>query len=360
MRVAVSLLGALLALAACVKEESGAQTLRSVLVRTVRLGSADSLNVYSGEVRAHVEAELGFRVSGKMVERRVKLGDTVRRGQILARLDPQDIALSASAAHAQVSAAEADLKLAGVEYERVKQLAIRDFVSASVVDQRHTALLAAQSRLKQAQAQASVASNQTGYANLIADGDGKVTAVLAEAGQIIAAGQPVMRLTRGDGTEVQIYVPEKRIAAVKLGAQVMVRPWTDPNVALLGKVTEVGAAADSATRTFPVRVAVQGAGLALGATAAVVFPGAAAARVVLPNGAVIARDGGSAVWIVGRDGRLSLRRVDVAALREDGVVISRGLADGDQVAVVGAHTLAAGMKVKAQAEATPVSLDPAR
>lgn len=360
MRVVVSLLCVAMALISCSREEGGKVEARPVLVRTVRLGSADSVNVYSGEVRARYETDLGFRVAGKMVERRIKLGDSVRQGQVLARIDPRDYALSASAAKAQVAAAEADLKLANVEYERVRQLASRDFVSASVVDQRRTALLAAQSRLKQAQDQAQAAVNQTGYTTLDADRDGKVTGVFAEAGQIVAAGQPVIRLTRGDEREVQIYVPEKRIAAVRIGASALVRPWTDPNVAILGKVREVGVAADAATRTFPVRVSVEGSALALGATAAVSFPGSESARIVLPSGAVIARAGTSSVWIVGRDGRVAERRVDVASLREDGIVISRGLADGDQVAVVGAHTLVAGMKVKPVPEGKPVSLDSTR
>ena len=235
--------------AGCAKEVEKKEAPRPALVRQISLGETGQAFVYSGEVRARHEVDLGFRVGGKILERRVNLGDRVRRGQLLVKLDPKDVTLAASAAKAQVAAAEADENLAQVEYERARALAAKNYVSGSVVDQRLSTLLAAQARLKQTRSQADIAVNQNAYADLLADRDGVVTQVVADAGQVVAVGQPVVRLADSIEREVLIYVPERRIAGLKPGAAALVRSWALPEQTFDAEVREVGAAADSATRT---------------------------------------------------------------------------------------------------------------
>jgi RND family efflux transporter MFP subunit len=349
-----------IAVAGCAKEAEKKDAPRPALVRQISLGDTERAFVYSGEVRARHEVDLGFRVGGKILERRVNLGDRVRRGQLLARLDPKDVALAANAAKAQVAAAEADEKLAESEYERTHSLAAKNYVSSSVVDQRFSALLAAQARLKQTRSQADIALNQNAYADLLADRDGVVTQIAADAGQVVAVGQPVVRLADSIEREVLIYVPERRIAGLKPGAAALVRPWAAPEQTFEAEVREVGAAADSATRTYPVRVRIKGDTdqFALGSTAAVAFSGEVSpGSVVLPHGAVVQRDGKALVWVVGQDGVVQPRNVEVGGLREDGAVIKAGLANGDKVVVVGAYKLVAGMRVTPMPESAPAALD---
>ncbi|WP_374603414.1 efflux RND transporter periplasmic adaptor subunit [Niveibacterium sp.] len=351
-----------LTLAACSHEAPPQPAPRAAVVRTVGLGDTAQLAVYAGEVRARHEIDLAFRVGGKVLERNVTLGSRVKKGDLLARIDPQDVELNAEAAKAQVVAASADLALAKAEFDRSKALSDQHFISGSVLDQKRAALLAAQARLQQARAQADVASNQSGYSRLVADRDGAITATPVEAGQVVAAGQTVLRIAASNEREVLIYVPEQRIAGIKTGTPVGVRPWAAQDQVFEGAVREVAAAADTTTRTYAVRISVPRADdkLALGATAAVAFPTQQKSSIVLPHGALIQKSGAPSVWVVSADGTLQPRSVKVGAWREDGALIESGLANGDRVVVVGAHRLAAGDKVKPVPDNTPVALDSQR
>lgn len=350
---------AVLILGACAKAPEPEAPPRAVLVREVGRSTVGNLAVLTGEVRARHEADLAFRVGGKLLERRVDLGAPVRQGQVLARLDPQDVELAASSARAAVVAAEADVALARVEFERARELRARNFVSGSVLDARTTALQGAEARLAQARAQAAVAGNQAAYASLLADGDGVVTAVLAEPGQVVAPGQPVVRVARQGEREVLVYLPESRHRQVAVGASVEVRPWAEAERRYPGRVREVAAAADATTRTYALRVSVAGAdeALPLGSTAVVLFAGEAADQVLLPLPAVTRQGDSGSVWVVDAAGVVTPRPVEVAAFREDGVVIKAGLQPQDRVVVAGGHTLVAGQKVRAVDETAPVALD---
>lgn len=340
---------------------------RAVLVRTVAGDAAPAGHVYSGEVRARIESELGFRVGGKLVERAVDVGANVAAGAVLARLDPADTRLAADAAQAAVVAAEADLALARTEYVRAEELAARKFVSTSVLDARRTALQAAQARLRQARAQAQNAANQAGYTRLEAPAAGVVTAVLAEPGQVLAAGQPVFRLARPDEREVLIHVPEGRAAEVQVGMAARVRPWASPGREYAGRVREVAPAADPATRSYALRVAVSGADadLALGATASVAFdpPGTAEQGVLVPLAAVSRSPDdpqGGTVWVVAEDDTVRPLAVGVLAWREDGALLRSDLPARSRLVLAGVHTLVAGETVRAVEEGSPVMLDVAR
>lgn len=335
---------------------------RPVVTMTIGAAAVAGLAVYAGEIRARHEADLSFRIGGKLVERRVDLGDRVRRGQMLARLDAGDAELAAAAATAQRAAAEADLALARAEYERARSLAEKKFVSGTVVDTRHAQWQAAAARLDQLRAQASVAGNQVGYTTLHADRDGVITAVPGEAGQVVSAGQAVVRIADPAEREVLIHVPESRIGGVRPGRPALVRPWATPETTLAGRVREVAASADTATRTFAVRVAVPeaGAALALGTTAAVGFPDETRDALSVPLAAVLERDGRTQVWTVGSDDKVVAKAVEIGPFSDDAVRVRSGLAAGDRVVIVGAHALTAGMTVRAIAASAPPALDARR
>lgn len=360
MRTFAGIMGVALGLlAACSKEPEPAMPPRAVLVKSVDQATVGAAARLSGEVRARHEADLAFQVGGKLVERRVDVGAPVKKGQILGRIDPQDVNQAAAAARAAVTAAESDLALARAELERTRELRARNFVSASVLDERTTSFRAAEARLAQARAQAGVAANQAAYARLVADADGVVTAVLAEPGQVVGAGQAVLRVARQGEREILVFLPESRRREVAVGAAAQIRPWAEAGRSYAGKVREVAPAADPATRTYAVRVSVPAAdeALPLGATAVVLLSGEEAVQVLLPLPAVSRRGDAASVWVVDGDGTVQPRQVEVAAYREDGVVVKGGLAATDRVVVAGGHTLVPGQKVRPVDATAPVALD---
>ncbi len=350
----------LFALAACQRQKPPERVPRPVVTTTVQTGADAGLRIYSGEVRARHEVDLGFRVPGKLVERPVVQGQRVRRGELLARLDPADARLSDESARAQVATAQANLALAKAEYARAQRLLAQRFISQSALDARKTQLDAAESSLQQAQAQQGVSGNQLGYTSLLAGNDGVITATPAEPGQVVAAGQAVVRLADPRELEVLIWVPESRVAEVKVGEAAFVRPWDAQDKTLPARVREVAASADTATRTYAVRVALAqpDASLTLGATAAVAFRHAdAQAGVSLPLPALVRKQGATQVWVVAADGTVSPRDVEVAAYRDEVAIVRAGLKPGDRVVTVGAHALSVGEKVRVVDAQAPVALD---
>lgn len=305
------------------------------VVQTLIVGAAATLaeRSYSGEVRARYETPLAFRVGGKLLERRVDVGARVARGQLLGRLDPADANLQAAQAESQEVLAVADAK-------RSRELRAQNFVSAAALDAKEAALRAAQS-------QAGLARNQAAYAGLTADQAGVISAVLAEPGQVVAAGQPVLRLARDGEREVAIALPEAALAATKPGQAAEVRLWSDGR-RYRGRLRELSPAADPTTRTFAARVSLLDADAAtpLGLSASVRFAGAGEARLTLPLAALFQQGDQPAVWLVGSDNALSLRPVKVGAYSDAGVAILEGLAAGERVVAAGVHKLAPGQKVR--------------
>ncbi len=353
---AIALAAALVA--ACSGPPPAEKPPRVVLVKPFAAERGEAArHVYSGEVRARFETDLAFRIGGKVVERRVEVGTAVRRGDVIARLDPEDVRLAASAVAAQVAAAEAEAALARAEFERSEGLRAANFISASALDARRTALAAAEARLRQARAQAAAARNQADYATLAAEHDGVVTAVHAEAGQVVTAGAPVVRVTRGAEREILIHVPEGRLQDYAVGSPAAVRLWANGTELYPARVREVAPAADAATRSYALRVSVGDAALPLGATASVALPSPAGAAAVLPLTAVTRADGRPVVWVVDAASRVQPQPVEIGAIREDGVEIRGGLAAGASVVQVGAHRLIGGERVRPVAADAPIALD---
>jgi RND family efflux transporter MFP subunit len=347
-------------LAACSKPAVPEEPIRAVKVMTVGVQPLLAGLEYAAEVRARVESRLGFRVGGKLIERQVDIGQRVKAGQVLARLDPQDLKLSADAARAQVAAAQTNRDLAAADFKRFSVLKDQNFISGAELERRETTLKAAQAQLELAQAQLSVQGNQAAYANLISDVSGVVTAVLAERGQVVTAGTPVVQLAQDGARDVVFAVPEDKVAAFKMGSEVVVQVWAAQRT-LSGQVREVAASADPVTRTFTVKVALAARDdLALGSTATVV-PTAlqhAGARVIkLPTSALRQSGSTSAVWVLDTASMtVNLQSVQIATADGNDVVVAGGLVPGMQVVTAGVHVLAPGQKVTVYKEKQALAL----
>ncbi|MFO1282460.1 MAG: efflux RND transporter periplasmic adaptor subunit [Burkholderiales bacterium] len=341
-----------LALGACAKHEPPPEPIRPVKLARVELGRAGEATVFAGEVKPRHESDMGFRIGGKLVARLVDVGARVKPGQALARLDPTDVALQSEASNAAVAAAKTEADYALAEYERFRNLHEQGFVSASALDQKRNARDASRARLDQARAQQDVARNQSGYATLATDAAGVVTAVLAEVGQVVAAGQPVVRVAREEEREVAIAVPENRIDELRAAKAPLVVLWARRDHAYRARVREIAPAVDAATRTFAVRMSVldPDAAIQWGMTASVVLESA----VPIPDAALVPSpaihhdaDGKPAVWIYDPATKtVSLRRVTLGGYREDGTLVTSGLADGEWIVAAGAHKLMPGQVVK--------------
>ncbi|MGP1629713.1 MAG: efflux RND transporter periplasmic adaptor subunit [Giesbergeria sp.] len=350
-----------LALGACSKPEPSPEPIRAVKLTTVGVAPLTAQVEYAGEVRARTESRLGFRVPGKILRRQAELGQRVRAGQILAELDPRDFQLAATAARAQVSAAQTQRDLAAADAKRYATLKEQNFISGAELERRQASLKAAQAGLEQAQAQASSQGNQSAYTRLVAEADGVVTGIDAEPGQVVAAGASVVRLARDGERDVVFAVPEDKVARLAVGQKLAVQGWSG-GAPLSAVVREVAASADPATRTFAVKAAIEGADAPpLGATVTVTPPTLAAQGVqaiLLPTTALMKSGAGTAVWVF--DAATSTVRaqpVEVATADGNLAVIASGLAPGMRVVATGVHVLSPGQKVTIYEEKYAFPLD---
>ena len=326
------------------------------LVNVVRasFGSTSNDVGYSGEVRARYETDLSFRVPGKIVARNVEVGSNVRQGDVLARLDREDQQLNAQSAQSQLAAAKSEYQQSKAELERYTDLYQKQFISKAEFDRRENAYNVAKAKLDQAQAQLAVTRNQTGYTDLSADHAGVVTAILIEVGQVVAAGQPVVKLARTGEREVDISIPENRLAELNAAGRFDISLWANPDKIYDGKLRELSPSADPVTRTYAARISVRNADAAmkLGMTATVYLRGVRhAASVLLPATALFQKNGAPAVWIVDpKNSQVKLVPVGIGEYVEDNVTVLSGLAQGDLVVRAGVHKLFAGEKVRVREE----------
>lgn len=325
---------------------------RMVLAHTVHSGGAAVQAEYSGEVRARHEIALAFRVGGKLLARHVDVGDTVSAGQVLAQLDSTDLALASSGAQANLAAVAAERAFAQAEAKRYRDLHAQQFVSQALLDAKETALKAAEERHRALAAQSSLAKNQNAYTQLRTETAGVVVAVLAEAGQVVAAGQPVLKLAQSGEREILVAVPENRVADLAKAGEVVVTLWATADKRYRGRVREIAPQADSVTRTYAARIAILNADeeVRLGQTARVILNQSTAdAWVLIPLGSVFQQGDQPAVWLIDAAGGVHLRPVQVAAWREDGVAVKSGLSEGERIVAAGAHKLVEGETVRVAA-----------
>ena len=338
---AVLSVGAVLVLAGCSKPVEKAEEIRPV--RAVRF-AADNVDVaaeFPGEVRARVESRLGFRVGGKIIARKVDIGTQVKRGQVLMQLDPQDLQLAQAQANAGLKAAESNRDLAKAELKRYQELREKNFVSQAVLDARETAFKAAQATYEQALAAYRNQSNQAGYTSLISDVD-------AEVGQVVAAGNPVVRVARTDEKEIVIGIPEDKVDALRKVTDVKVRTWANPNDVIPGKLRELSPVADPATRTYTAKVSIPGApeSVRLGMTAYVTFAAKSQkAMIRLPLTSLFNDKGATSVWVV-ENGGVKLVPVEVAGSSGNEILVAGGIAPGQTIVTAGVNLLKPGQKVK--------------
>jgi RND family efflux transporter MFP subunit len=346
-------------LAACSEPPTPVAVVKPVFVTTVTPTSSAQTRTFTSVVRARVETDLGFRAGGKIVERLVEVGDTVKAGQALARLDPADYQLAARAAADQVQAASVDAQQAASDEARFRRLLADGSVGAADHERQKARADAAAARLDQARRQLELARNREGYATLTAPYAGVVTGLRFERGQVVAEGQTVLSLARDGEREIVADLPEEWVGRART-LTAMATPWHDAKSPLSLALREVSPLASAQGRTFRVRYAAapqsraQVAALPLGSTVQLHLSAAASGPVaaVLPVSALVKASKSAGVWILDAKGSgLVWTPVQVVAI-DDAAVHITGLAAGSRVVTLGAQKLDAGMTVRA-VERTP-------
>jgi len=349
-----------LLLSACSKPAAPEEPVRAVKVMTVGAQPMVAGLEYAAEVRARVESRLGFRVGGKLISRAVEPGQRVKAGQVLAQLDPQDLKLAADTARAQVASARINRDLAAADFKRYQALKDQNFISAAELERRDSTLKSAQAQLDAGLSQFSAQANQTAYTTLVADASGVVTDVLAEVGQVVAAGTPIVQLARDGARDVVFAVPEDKRDSIELGSSVAVRGWV-ATTSQNAKVREVAASADPVTRTFTVKAALPTASdLALGSTVSVLPAGLQRSSqqvIKLPTTALRREGQTTVVWVLDANTMtVKLQPIQIATADGNDVVVASGLTPGMLVVTAGVHVLMPGQKVTIYKPNVPLAL----
>jgi RND family efflux transporter MFP subunit len=341
---------AALALAGCQAETAPiAKIERPVQVQRAVFETGASAREFVGVVRARYETDLVFRVSGKIVERLINVGDRVRVGDVIARLDPQDLRLQVESAEAELAAATSSLAQAAADLDRYTQLKARGYAPVAEFDRKKTANDEAEGRLGRARRALDIARNQLAYADLKADADGVITATRAEPGQVVAIGQAVAQLAHRGEKEAVVALPETWLGEVRQGKAV-VRLWSDGDRTYQARLRELSPQADAATRTYAARFTIPDAddAVAYGMTATVTLSRPGEETVAkLPLSAVLNRGKGAAVFVVDDGGALVLRNVTVSSFNGDVAYVTEGISNGDRIVTLGVQKLEAGLRVRA-------------
>lgn len=347
-----SSLTACLILTGCLQEEppqAKVETPPPVRVGIVAPVDQVERYTYAGEISPRTETALGFRIGGKVLSRSVEVGQIVHRGTEIAKLDPQDTRLQTDAIHAQLQAAQADLSQAQSDLARYRTLLEKKFISQAEFDRRQNVVEVALARKNEVKSRLVSSNNQTAYTLLKADGDGVVTAVEAESGQVVNAGQPVVRVARTDEAEAVISVPENRLNELKLAKAVNVTLWATPEKSYSGAVREISPLADPATRTYRARISIHqpDENVRFGMTATVALSGEARREIFLPLSALYHHLDKTAVWVVDpKKLTVSLVPVEAATFDSDRIGVKSGLQGGETVVLAGVHKLHDGQKVR--------------
>ncbi len=341
-------------LSACGRSESRTEaTPIPVRVEAVSMTAAQQTARYAAVIHPRIEADLGFRVGGKLIARLVEIGDRVEAGTELAKLDPVDLMLQAHAAEAQLASARADAENARHDFERYAQLRQGQWTTQQEYDKRRAVMETTAAKVGELEADLRIARNSSQYTTLVADAPGIVTAVLAEPGQVVSQGQAVFKIARRGEMEAVANLPEQQVAHLA-GADMMVELWSDTGHPITGHLREVSPSADASTRTYQVKVTLVAPppSVQLGMTATLIVGTKQTGQVaVLPMTALTKSGTEPAVWVLNGPGDgVELRPVQVAAYSGDRMVLSGGIHDGDRVVTAGAYKLDAGQKVRVWTE----------
>lgn len=352
-RAALIAIGAIsvITLGACTAESATDPRTAPPLVRATLVHDAGTASrTFTGVVAARVQSDLGFRVSGKVLERLVDAGQTVRRGQPLMRIDPVDLRLAVNAQQQAAAAARAQAKQTAQEEARYRNLLGTGAVSASTYDQAKAAADAARAQLSAAEAQAEVARNASRYAELVADADGVVMETLAEPGQVVSAGQIMVRVAHAGPREALIQLPETLRPAIGSTGQATL--FGRDGVVVPTRLRQLSDAADPLTRTFEARYVLDGelADAPLGATVTVQI---ADGRVgeqdgwQVPVGALFDAGKGPGVWVInGNPAKVAWRPVTIVRMNDDSAQVTGQLGQGERIVALGAHLLREGEQVR--------------
>lgn len=316
-----------------------------VLTTTVPESRQDSQS-FTGIVAARVQSNLGFRVPGKITERLVDVGQTVKAGQPLMRIDRNDLALAITAKQEAVTAAKAHAVQAIADEERYKVLSQMNAASKQTYEQAKAAADSARAQVTAAEAQAQIAKNEGDYSLLVADADGTIVDTLAEPGQVVNAGQTVVKLAHAGPREASVELPETVRPALDSTAQATLYGSNTTETVHLRQLSD---AANPETRTFEARYVLDGdmANAPLGATVTISLASAKSDKIVeVPLGAVTDEGKGPGVWVVADSSTVSFHRVEIASLTEETALLKSGVNAQDKIVALGAHLLHEGEQVR--------------
>lgn len=326
---------------------------RPVQVQVVRLSPLNQPKLLVGTLRARVETDQGFRVAGKIARRAVQAGDRVKAGALLASLDNADFRLSRESAEAELEAARSALRQAELELDRINELRRKGWSTEQNADRQKATRDEAVGRMKRAERQVELTTNTQSYAELRAEADGIVISVPVETGQVVAAGQTVVRIARDGDREALVALPEQDLTLARQ-SRAEAELWSAPGKRFTAGLRELSPNADPGTRTFAARFRLEGlpADAPLGMTATVsLLPPEQQDVARIPLSALLNEGQGTEVFVVDASGELVRRKVAVASMDARQAVVTSGLAEGDKVVTLGVHTLRAGQKVRVLTEA---------
>jgi len=321
---------------------------RPVLIAIAHYEAEQPERSFVGTIRPRIEADMGFRVPGKVAKRLVEVGQTVDVGQPLATLDEVDLKLQAEQAEAEFSAATGVLAQAGAAEQRAKGLRAKGWTTDAQFDQSRAAADEARARLNRAERSVNLTKNSLSYATLVADSRGVVTATLIEPGQVVASGQTAIRVARFAEKEAVVAIPETLVGRAKDGTA-SVTLWSEPNRKYAAKLREIAPAADPATRTYLAKFSLPEADdkVSLGMTATLTLSDPETERVAkLPLSALYSQGGNASLYVVDGHGDLRLKPVAVKAYESNDVVITGGVDEGAKVVALGVQKLDPAQKVR--------------
>jgi RND family efflux transporter MFP subunit len=337
-------------LAGCVEEEAPAEVearpVRTITVEERLVGEVVSV---AGTVESQVQADLGFRIGGRVLERLVNVGDVITAGQPLAKLDPADEENSLRAAEASLAAAEAQLTEASENFNRQRQLYDRGFLARAGLDRAEAALTSATSAADAARAQLGIAKRRLNDTILLADAPGTVTVIGAEPGEVVTPGRMIVQVARDNGLDAVLDVPAPLLEQGEVDMAITVALSTNPSVSAQGRIREVAPRADTVTGTFRVRVGLidPPPELRLGSTITATTTFDPVGSIEVPASALTSADGQPAVWVVDpATMAVALRPVTVDRFTPAAVVVLEGLGAGDIVVTAGVQALRPGQTVR--------------
>ncbi|MCW8931411.1 MAG: efflux RND transporter periplasmic adaptor subunit [Gammaproteobacteria bacterium] len=330
-------------LSACTKKEEAKTVIRPVLTQKVKIQENWQQATYAGEIKARYKMALGFRIGGKIVERFIEVGDVVKPGALLAKLDPDDSKLQLMQASGGLEEAKSEQRKAQLDLKRYTKLFKDKMISADEHLRFSNSLDIANAKYTQAKAHLEVTRNQSSYTHLYADEGGVITSLEMEVGQVVVPGQTVVNLALPEEKEVIIAVAESRLDEVRHADEVKISLWIDPKRFYKGKIREISPGADPVTRTYKVKISLLDMDdqVQLGMTTTVLIIQKKKEMVAkLPLTSIFQKDGKPAVWIFSpQNSQVRRQAVDILEYQFDSVLIQSGIAEGDIVVTAGVHKL---------------------